>query len=196
MEQQNLSLEKYCIIGASSMSDVARRSIKGLVESYGSRVVDGWCVTQYGVSAVTFVQIEWKEGPIVDMMVSLAERYNLYPFYIMEENKGYLSKQAKFQHYIVEEATAVFSKNAAGIDRFKELVGQTCKKIYREEHVFVKMFMYEALDGYHAAMFNTERSPQSRDKIIGVPEWREAVCKFVSEMCGSVRFKTIRYANL
>ncbi len=196
MERQTIDLVKYCIVDASSMEHAAKSAVRKLVERYGSKMVDGCVICPHGESSVSFVEINFKEGPVVDMMVNIAERYSLYPFYIIEENKGHLPKQAKYQRYIVEEGTALFKKTRAGLPRFKELLAQACKKIYREESVFVKAFVYEGDRFFHVAMFNSERSPKSRDTIIGVPEWREAICKLVSDLSGSVTFKTVRYANL
>jgi len=196
MERQTIDLVKYCIVDASSMEQAAKAAVRKLVENYGSKVMDGSVISPHGESSVSFVEIDFKEGRVVDLMVALAERYSLYPFYIIEENKGHLPKQAKYQRYIVEEATALFPKTRSGLPRFKELLFQACKKIYREESVFVKAFVYEGERFFHVAMFNSERAPMSRDTIIGVPEWREAICKLVSNLSGSVTFKTVRYANL
>lgn len=196
MERQTIDLQKYCIVDASSMERAAKAAVGKLVEHYGSKMIDGSVICPHGESSVSFVEIDFKEGRVVDLMVAIAERHSLYPFYIIEENKGHLPKKAQYQRYIVEEATALFKKNSGGLPRFKERLMQACKKIYREESVFVKAFVYEGERYFHVAMFNSERSPKSRDIIIGVPEWREAICKLVSDLSGSVAFKTVRYANL
>ncbi len=196
MERQTINLEKYCIIDASSLEYAAKAAVGSLVENHGSKLIDGSVVSPHGETSVSFVEIDFKEGPVVDMMVAIAERYSLYPFYIIEENKGHLPKQAKYQRYIVEEATALFRRERLSLARFKELLLQACKKIYRENSVFVKAFVYEGDRFFHVALFNSERSPKSRDTIIGVPEWREVICKLVSDLNGSVTFKTVRYANL
>ena len=193
--EQTFNLVKYCIVDASSITASAKKAVKELVANYGNLVMDGAVLSPHGESAISFIEINFKEGPIVDLMVGMADRYNLYPFYIIEENKGHLPKSGKYQRYIVDEATCLFPKNVR-LPRFKELVIQECKKIYREDSVFLKSFVYEGENFFHVALFNSERSPKSRGTIIGVPEWNEAVCRFVSDLNGKVEFKTVRYANL
>ena len=183
----------YAIIDAASMEGMAKSAMASMVQTYGRKTFDGYMVTQYGHSPVMFLELLRKEGPIVDIIGSLADRYHLYPAYIVEEHKSHLPKEAKYPRYIVDQAVMLFEKQ--DIREWIEKFIHVAKEVYRNSSTFMKAFVYDDNGILRVAMFNSERDPMYRGSNLGVPQWHDAVTYLAKELGTEPDFRTIRYAN-
>jgi hypothetical protein len=166
---------------------------------YGKFVKDAIVVTPHGSDDIVFSEIENETSPIVDNLANLAERYSLYPMYIVQEDKVLAADSAGILWYKVDEVKMRFDDvKASEFDQFVEKCKQQVKEIYRNDSVFLKLFIYQDDDDCPYIMaFNSERSPKYRGNQIGVAEWPDAVCKFVKNMnCKVYKHKVVYYANL
>ena len=199
MEQKNVQdLQMYALIDASASPEVLER-VQKVVSVYGRRIRHGCVITPHGESKVIFFEVKKKECPIVETLASLAERYSLYPMYVIQENKDHLPKYAQNIWYMVDEVKFEISDmDEAKMEEWKARYAALLKEIYRDSSVFVKSFIYLGKSGtLHVMSFNSERSPKYRGTMLGVPEWNDQMERIVTEMNGENVFKAaVRYTNL
>ena len=101
--------------------------------------------------------------------------------------------------YKVDEVKMRFDDvPASEFEHFVNRCKQQVKEIYRNDSVFLKLFIYQDESACPYIMaFNSERSPMYRGNKIGVPEWPDSVLRFVKNMnCKVYKHKVVHYANL
>ncbi len=198
--EKNNSLQMYALIDASAAPQVLKE-VETVVSTYGRRIRHGFVITPHGESQVIFFEVKKKECPIVEVLAALAERYNLYPMYVVQENKDHLPKRAANTWYMVDEVKFMIPDfTPEKVEEWKMKYSHKIKEIYREESVFVKSFCYLGKAGvFHVMSFNTERLPKYRGKELGVPEWNdvmEEIIKSQDPQPEEVVRMSVRYTNL
>lgn len=199
MESTNSqALQMYALIDASASPEVLAR-VENVVSVYGRRIRHGFVMTPHGESQVIFFEVKKKECPIVETLANLAERYSLYPMYVIQENKDHLPKQSQNIWYMVDEVKfEIPDMTAEALPFWKARYAQLLKEIYRDSSVFIKSFVYLGKSGtLHVMSFNSERSPMYRGTMLGVPEWNDQMNRIIAEVNGENVFKaSVRYTNL
>ena len=205
-DQVSRQVTRYAMIDASSGQEAALEKVTGVVMNWNKEIRDGFCLSQYGETPIRFFEVMKKNGPIVNAIRHQAQVHGLYPAYIVQEDKDHLPKeQTGTPWYVVDEVRYdLTGMDEAKVEAWKADYIAACKHIYREEHVFVKTFAYLGKGGVlHVMSFNTDRDPMSRDRIIGVSEWNEAMDKLVEALTtehgyvpSGMSKKTVRYTNL
>ena len=205
-EQVVRPVTRYAMVDASSCQEVALRAVTAVVKMWNKEIRDGVCLSQYGESPIRFFEVMKKNGPIVGAIKHQAREHGLYPAYIIQEDKDHLPKEKTgTQWYVVDEVRYdLLDMTEEKFAHWKADYIQALKHIYREEHVFVKSFAYLGKGGIlHVMSFNTDRDPMSRDRIIGVPQWNEAIDHLIDRLetergyvPANVQKKTVRYTNL
>ena len=190
------SFVAYAIVSASTSRDVSEK-VRSVVSQHGKFIKNGVVITPHGVDNVTFCEINDENSPIVDELSVLAEMHGLYPMYIIQEDKTLSAKRVKW--YQVSEVKMRFGNMA--VPEFLELIDKSknaLKEIYREDSVFLKLFMYHDDEGYPYVMaYNTERNPKYLGDNIGVDDWENSIYKYVEKMKPRVHtLKKVHYANL
>ena len=204
MDSKN-SLQMYALVSASAASSEVVETVKKVISTYGRRIRNGFILTPHGFDEIVFFEIKQKGGPIVETLTALVRIYPwLYPMYVIQENKDHLPKypissssrwwmvdEVKFQiPNMDEEKTKEFMK------RYIDLL----KRIYRQESVFVKSFIYLGKSGtVHVMSFNSERPIKFRGGMLGVPEWNEAMDKILAALGGEVeevQKMAVRFTNI
>lgn len=202
-----MDLQRYAIVDRDSMNDSVKSVLTSVAKQYEKNMLAGYVLSPHGGNKVYFVETIKKEGPIVEAIAHLAHEYGIYPAYVINEDKDHLPKHSvreneAFIWYVIDACTMLFSKPEGGREEFVQQLLQQIKKIYREDSTFLKVFLYEGNTYMHVVAFNSERDPKYRGSILGVPQWRDEVCRLVSDMekehkvtC-KAEFKTVRYTNL
>lgn len=190
------SVMAYAIVSASTSRDVSEK-VRSVVSQHGKFIKNGVVITPHGVDNVTFCEITDENSPIVDELSVLAEMHGLYPMYIIQEDKTLSAKRVKW--YQVSEVKMRFGNMA--VPEFVELIDKSknaLKEIYREDSVFLKLFMYHDDEGYpHVMAYNTERNPKYVGDDIGVDDWEDSIYKYVEKLKPRVHtMKKVHYANL
>lgn len=191
------NLAMYAIIDASSVETKTSDFIQRMVAKYDRERYAGIKLCQHGESKILLFEITSQPESVVKLIHSLAEMYSLYPAYVFEtgEDSCHL-KEAKYQSYSVEQAVMVFDVLPGGIAEWKKNAVGLMKKIYREDSVFLKVFVCEHEGIVYVTAYNSERDPKYRGEVIGVSGWKAAVEKFAKTLGGSIEFQQVRYANL
>lgn len=72
------------------------------------------------------------------------------------------------------------------------------EKIYNEDKVFIKSFVYHGKSGVpHILFFNSERNPKYKGETVGVQEWQNTMKKLVKSFCAKkVVKRLVRYTSL
>ena len=190
--------KQYALVDAMAAPEVLT-SVKSVISVYGQRIRDGFVLTPHGEAKVIFFEVKKKECPIVDVLTNLAERYSLYPTYVVQEHKDHLPKNAKNIWYMVDEVKFELpGMDEEKLEEFKADYLQMIKEIYREDSVFIKSFIYLGKGGIvHVMSFNSERSPKYRGTMLGVPEWNETLDKIIGRVQPENIVKmAVRYTNL
>lgn len=199
MEQNNVqSLQMYALIDASASPDVLEK-VQKVVSVYGRRIRNGFVITPHGEASVIFFEVKKKECPIVETLSSLAERYSLYPMYVIQENKDHLPKHSQNVWYMVDEVKFELpNMDEQKLEEWKQDYAKRLKEIYRENSVFIKSFVYLGKQGsLHVMSFNSERTPSYRGKSLGVPEWNDQMEELIRIYQPISVFKAaVRYTNL
>ena len=195
---------RYAMIDASQAEALA--AVVAVVLNWNKQVRYGVCLGQYGESPVCFLEVMRKDGPIVQAIKHQAEAHGLYPAYVVQEDKDHLPKQSTgTRWYVVDEVRYdLLGMTEEKFSQWKADYISLCKRIYREEHVFVKSFAYLGKGGVlHVMTFNTDRDPMSRGREIGVAEWNDAVDLLIKNMQTeyayepvNMRKQAVRYTNL
>ena len=192
------SFKAYAIVSASSQHYVSER-VKNVIAKHGQAVENGVVITPHGTDNIMLFEIPNATSQIVDELSSMANEYNLYPMYVIQEELAMPTDRDGVKWYKVDEVKMRFSMmSEAEFVKFIDAAKQCAKEIYRDDSIFLKIFAYRNEEGYvHVMAFNTERSPKYRGGKIGVPEWTDAVYKFVKSMFPRVHtHKVIHFANL
>lgn len=192
----------YAIVDAADNASVA--SLKCALAPFEPKYREGKTLTISGVQKVLFVELRKREGPIFDIMNSMATSYNLYPFYVVEENKGHRPKGDKYgnacEYFVVDAAIFDFPMPENGVDALIEDIRAKAKEIYRNDSVFLKFHVYgRGEDGtVHVLCGNTENTNRhaSGGVVLGEEGWKEAVDKLAHDLGLPVEFRKIRYRNL
>ena len=190
------SVMAYAIVSSSTSRDVSEK-VRSVVSQHGKFIKNGVVITPHGVDNITFCEITDENSPIVDELSVLAEMHGLYPMYIIQEDKTLSAKRVKW--YQVSEVKMRFGNMA--VPEFVELIDKSknaLKEIYREDSVFLKLFMYHDDEGYpHVMAYNTERNPKYVGDDIGVDDWEDSIYKYVEKLKPRVHtMKKVHYANL
>ena len=194
---------RYAIVDASQRE--ALDPVVAAVLNWNREVRYGVCLNQYGESPVCFLEVMKKKGPIVETIKHQAEARGLYPVYVVQEDKDHVPKEdTGTRWYVVDEVRYdILGMDDEKVNQWKADYIAVCKHIYREEHVFVKTFAYLGKGGIlHVMSFNTDRDPMSRDRIIGVPQWNDAMAVLIEKIKShgyvpaNMRQKSVRYTNL
>jgi hypothetical protein len=190
------SLQTYALIDASASEEVLSQ-LQSVISVYGKRIRKGVVLTPHGESPVIFFEIKKKEGPIVEVLSNLAERYSLYPLYVIQENKDHLPKHANNIWYMVDEVKYELT-GVDDLEAWKKQYSSLLKEAYREDHVFIKSFIYQGKSGLvHVMSFNSERQPNYRGTMLGVAEWHEQMDKLLKAVnAENVISRAVRYTNL
>lgn len=193
--QTEIEKKMYAIVDASTLNSQssAKKALLEMVSAYGREYFDGVMISQYGANEVMFIELLKKEGPIVDILGAVADKYNLYPVYLVEEHKDYMPRFAKYERFIVDQAVMQFDN--VNFAEWRQKFVLAAKEIYRNDHVFIKAFVYENRGVIRVMMHNSERDPMYRGSMLGVPQWHDAITKLAKELGGEPQFRTIRYAN-
>jgi hypothetical protein len=186
----------YALIDASASEEVLSQ-LQSVISVYGKRIRKGVVLTPHGESPVIFFEIKKKEGPIVEVLSNLAERYSLYPLYVIQENKDHLPKHASNIWYMVDEVKYELT-GVEDFEAWKKQYSSLLKEAYRENHVFIKSFVYKGKSGVlHVMSFNSERQPNYRGTMLGVPEWSDQMIKLLKTVnAENVVARAVRYTNL
>ena len=208
MEKRSISqpVYRYALVDASASPQVMQ-AVKNAIAHFGRRVREGFVISPHGESPIAFFEVWKKNGPIVEALKAQAERYSLYPAYVIQEDKDHLPKEdTGTRWYMVEE----YRYDIVGISEeefflWRNAYAKALKEVYRDDSVFVKTFFYFGHDAVlHVMSFNSERSPKYRGKDLGVPEWYDAMEKLVAKMKlvswtfapVKIEHKVVRYTNL
>ena len=199
MEKEKNPLLTYAIVDASAPAEVLQ-NVENVISSYGRRIRKGFVLTPHGVSNIIFFEVKKKRCQIVDVLAKLAEMYGLYPMYVMQEGKCHLPKNpTETKWYLVDEVRMTMPvMTEEEFEQFKADCMHTLKERYREDSVFVKLFVYRGKYGVvHVMAFNTERDPLYTGMDIGVAGWNGAMAKVEAELRPEgVEHKRVRYTNL
>lgn len=202
-----MNLNRYAIVDGDSMKESVKSVLTSIAKQYEKNMLCGFVLSPHGGDKVYFVETIKKEGPIVDTIAYLAKEQGIYPAYVINEDKDHTPKHSvrdkeAFTWYVVDACTMLFKKPEGGKEAFLGQLLQQVKKIYREDSTFLKLFFYEGNTWMHVVGFNSERDPKYRGREIGVPQWRDEICRLISEMekehsleC-KAEFKIVRYTNL
>ena len=195
---------RYAIVDASQRE--ALDAVVAAVLVWNREVRYGFCLNQYGQSLVCFLEVMRKKGPIVETIQHQAEARGLYPVYIVQEDKDHLPKEdTGTRWYVVDEVRYdLTNMDEEKFTKWKADYIAACKRTYREDHVFVKTFAYLGKGGVlHVMSFNTDREPMYRGRVIGVPQWNDAMGGLIQRMKNehgyvpvNMRQKAVRYTNL
>ena len=189
---------RYALIDASAAPEVLEK-VKSVIADYGQRIRSGYVLTPHGKDKVIFFEVKRKHCQIVDVLSQMARMYNLYPMYVIQEDKDHLPKETRPTWYMVDEIKMALKKmDEAEFDRFTDDYVQTVKKIYREDSVFIKSFVYLGKYGVpHVMSFNSERLPSYRGTMLGVPEWHDSMKKIEEKYKPvEIELMAVRYTNL
>lgn len=200
-KKQNSHL--YAIVDATDAKAVG--AVKAALHEFSPKVRDGKTLVIGGSERVMFVEIRKREGPMFDILKNLAKVHNLYPCYVIEEDKNLLPKSDKFgnecKYFIVDCAVMDLAIPEEGFAAWQEKVRAVAKEIYRENSVFLKMHAYKRDENktIHAIIGNTENSNRqggADNAVLGEEGWHEAVLKLAAKLDIKVEFRKIRYKNL
>ena len=194
----NEALQMYALIDASAAPEVLE-TVKRVVSTYGRRNPQRLVFTPHGEENVKFFEINKNESPIVLNLSMLAEKYSLYPAYVVQENKDHLPKRSRNEWYMVDEVK--FELPNMDVEKFnvwKAAYAQMLKTIYRDNSVFIKSFVYLGKSGtVHVMSFNSERAPKYRGMMLGVPEWNDTMDGIIKwAEPERVTKMSVRYTNL
>ena len=193
----------YAIVDATDEKAVG--ALKAALMPYEPKYREGKTVVIGGFNDVLFVEFCKREGPIFDIMKNLANSYNFYPFYVIEEGKSKHPKKDKFgnsiQYFVVEAAIADFAIPTQGFDEWLKEFRAVAKAIHHDDSVFLKLHGYlRKEDGtVHVLLANTEsvnRQAKADGVKLGEKGWKEAVLKMASLLKIEMEFKKIRYKYL
>lgn len=191
----------YAIVDASDNASV--EVLKSVLAPFEPKYREGKTLTISGVQDVLFVEFRKREGPMFDIMKNLAARCSLYPFYVVEENKGHHPKDKygnACEYYIVDAAILDFPMPENGLDAWIEEIRAKAKEIYRNNSVFLKFHVYgRGEDGtVHVLCGNTENTNRHAlgEVKLGEKGWKDCVRKVAEDLGLPLEFKTIRYKNL
>lgn len=192
----------YAIVDASDVASVAM--LKKVMEAFAPKYREGKTLTISGVQDVLFVEFRKREGPMFDIMKNQALQWNLYPFYVVEENKGHRPKNDKYgnacEYFVVDAAIFDFPMPKERLAGWQEEVRAKAKEIYRKNSVFLKFHVYWRSEDetVHVLCGNTENTNRhgSGEVVLGEEGWKEAVCAFAEALSMPVEFRQIRYKNL
>lgn len=199
---KNPNSRVYAIVDASDNASVA--VLKSVLTPFEPKYREGKTLTISGVQDVLFVEFRKREGPMFDIMKTMALQWNLYPFYVVEENKGHRPKSDKYgnacEYHIVDAAIFDFPMPAEKVLLWQDEVRAKAKEIYRNDSVFLKFHVYWRPEdqSIHALCGNTENTNRHNhgEVVLGEEGWREAVCKLAEALNVSIEFRQIRYKNL
>ena len=191
----------YAIVDASGSS---KEELKAVLAPFAPQYREGKTLTIGGVQDVLFVELRKRESPVFEIMKSQAQRWSLYPFYVVEENKGYYPKGDKYgsayEYFIVDAAIMDVPAPQEGLESWIEKVRAKAKEIYRNDSVFLKFHVYERKENgtLHVLCCNTENTNRhgSGEVVLGEEGWKDAVCKIVTSLAIPVEFRKVRYKNL
>ena len=200
MEQKD-SLQMYALVDASGVTKEVANAVETVVSTYGRRIRHGYVLTPHGESPIIFFEIRKKECPIVESLTALVQMYpGLYPVYVVQENKDHLPKAgAKNRWWMVEEIKfEIPNMDEEKTEAFKKRYLELIKRVYRQNSVFLKSFIYLGKKGsVHVMSFNSERPIKYRGGMLGVPEWNEAMDKVLAEFApAGVAKMAVRYTNV
>lgn len=197
------ALQMYALVDASGVSPEVTSAVENVVAIYGRRIRHGWVLTPHGESKITFFEIKKKGCPIVEALTSLVRMYpGLYPLYVVQENKDHLPKHvadSRSKWWMVDEVKfEIANMDEQSTEVWKAKYFEILKRIYREESVFVKSFIYLGKSGtIHVMSFNSERPANFRGSTLGVPEWNEVLDKVTAEAgAEKVTKMAVRYTNI
>ncbi|MBE6443177.1 MAG: hypothetical protein E7020_00725 [Alphaproteobacteria bacterium] len=199
MEKGKNPLQTYAIVDASAPAEVLQE-VESVISIYGRRIRRGFVLTPHGVNKIIFFEVKKKHCQIVDVLAKLAEMYDLYPMYVMQEGKCHLPKNpTETKWYLVDEVKMTMPvMTEEEFEQFKSSCMHVLKERYREDHVFIKLFVYRGKYGVvHVMAFNSERDPLYTGMDIGVPGWKDAMVKVEAEFkTEEVQRMCVRYTNL
>lgn len=192
----------YAIVDASDNASV--EVLKSVLAPFEPKYRKGKTLTISGVQDVLFVEFRKREGPMFDIMKNLAARCSLYPFYVVEENKGHHPKGDKYgnacEYFVVNAAIVDFPVPEDALNGWIEEVRAKAKEIYRNDSVFLKFHVYWRPEdqSVHVLCGNTENTNRhgSGEVVLGEEGWKEGVCKLAEALKIPVEFRQIRYKNL
>ncbi len=197
------SLQMYALINTSAASSEVVETVKKVVANYGRRIRNGFVLTPHGFDEIVFFEIRKKGGPIVEALTALVRMYpGLYPVYVVQENKDHLPKHAEgssSQWWMVDEVKFQISNmNEEKTREFMKRYLDILKRIYRQDSVFIKSFIYLGKSGtVHVMSFNSERPIKFRGGMLGVPEWNEVMERIMTEVgAEEVQKMAVRYTNV
>lgn len=203
METKKEALQMYALIDASSVAPEINSAVENVIAIHGQRIRHGVVMTPHGESKITFFEIRKKCCPIVESLTSLVRMYpGLYPMYVVQENKDHLPKHvegSKSKWWMVDEVKfEIWGMDQQTTEEWKAKYFEILKRIYREESVFIKSFIYLGKSGaLHVMSFNSERTMKFRGGMLGVPEWNEAMDKVLAEVNPDIVSKmAVRYTNI
>lgn len=203
METRAEALQMYALVDASGVSHEVTSAVENVVAIYGRRIRHGFVITPHGESEITFFEIKKKGCPIVEALTSLVRMYpGLYPMYVVQENKDHLPKHvadSRSKWWMVDEVKfEIANMTAEKMAEWKARYFEILKRMYREESVFIKSFVYLGKSGaLHVMSFNSERSVNFRGSVLGVPEWNEVMDKVMAEAgAEKVTKMAVRYTNI
>lgn len=200
--QKKTNSRVYAIVDASDDASVAK--LKTVLEAFNPKYREGKTLTISGVQKVLFVEFRKREGPMFDIMKNQAQQWSLYPFYVVEENKGHHPKGDKYgnacEYYVVDAAIFDFPMPEERLAVWQEEVRAKVKEIYRNDSVFLKFHVYWRSEDQtlHVLCGNTENTNRHSpsEVVLGEEGWKEAVCKLAAALDIPVEFRQIRYKNL
>lgn len=190
----------YAIVDAADVRAVD--AVLTALKQFSPKVRKGKTLVPGGVEKVLFIELRKREGPAFDIMKHMAERYNLYPFYVIEENKDLQPKTDKYgndcQYFVVDCAVMDFVVPQDGFEAWQEKFRAVAKEIYRNDSVFLKIHAYKRKEDntVHAICCNTENTNRQGPAVLGENGWKEAVLKMTEALDIQPKFRKIRYKNL
>ena len=187
----------YSIIDASAVEEKISDVIQKLVARHGHNAYQGVKLCQHGENKIILFEVFLQKESVVRLIHCFAERYSLYPAYMFDAKvKDSLLEKSAYKSYVVDQAMMTFALNGKSFEDWKKEAVLLMKKIYREDSVFLKIFVCEHEEVLYVAAYNSERDPKYQGEVIGVSGWKDAVVKFAKELEGSFEFRQARYANL
>lgn len=192
----------YAIVDASDSASV--EVLKSVLAPFEPKYREGKTLTISGVQDVLFVEFRKREGPMFDIMKNQAQQWSLYPFYVVEENKGHHPKGDKYcnacEYFVVDAAIFDFPMPEGQLAVWQDEVRAKAKEVYRNDSVFLKFHVYWRPEDQtlHVLCGNTENTNRHSpgEVVLGEAGWKEAVSKLAEALKIPVEFRQIRYKNL